>query len=113
MAETRSTDRSARVYRVDRFVVPPAAREEFLENVRRTHDLLRTLPGFVQDFVLEQSAGPGEFNLVTFVEWESAESIESAKSAVMAMQRERGFDPRELMARLGIRADIGNYRLLF
>lgn len=110
MIATRQTGPSARVYRVDRFIVPPAARGEFLENVRQTHDLLRALPGFVQDLMLEQSAGSGEFNLVTFVEWESAESVENARAAVKAAQARRSFDPQELMSRLGIRPDIGIYR---
>lgn len=70
MKQDHSLNRSERIYRVD-FVVPDHAREEFINRVRRTHELLRTQPGFLQDFVLEQSSGPGEFNFVTVVEWES------------------------------------------
>jgi len=51
-----------KIYRVDKFVVPSTAREEFLHKVRRTHAVLKAQPGFLQDFVLEQSSGPGEFN---------------------------------------------------
>jgi len=91
-------------YRVDKFVVPEQASEEFIGRVRNTHELLRTQPGSFQNFVLEQSAGPGEFNFVTFVEWESSEAIESARAAVMAMH------PQEMFARLGIKADLANYR---
>lgn len=104
--------KSERVYRVDKFVVPDHAREEFVSNVRKTHELLRTLPGFIQDFVLEQSSGPGEFNFVTIVEWDSAQSIENAKAAVMAMHAQTNFNPQELFARLGIKADLANYRQL-
>jgi hypothetical protein len=43
---------SERVYRVDKFIVPSGAREEFLEKARRTHALLKAQPGFLQDFVL-------------------------------------------------------------
>jgi heme-degrading monooxygenase HmoA len=68
MKRDRLTNESERIYRVDKFVVPDRAREEFLHKVRRTHELRRTLPGFLQDFVLEQSSGPGEFNVVTIVE---------------------------------------------
>jgi hypothetical protein len=45
---------SETVYRVDKFVVPPGAREEFLEKARRTHALLKAQPGFLQDFVIVQ-----------------------------------------------------------
>jgi heme-degrading monooxygenase HmoA len=101
---------SERFYRVDKFVVPNRAREEFLTRVRETHDLLRTLPGFLQDFILEQESGPGEFNCVTIVEWEDAKFVESAKSAVMTMRKQTSFNPEELFSRLGIKADLGNYR---
>lgn len=56
-----------RTYRVDKFKVPRAARNDFLERVLSIHELLRTQPGFVQDFVLEQVGGPGSFNIVTIV----------------------------------------------
>ncbi len=102
--------RSERIYRVDKFVVPDHAREEFVSNVQKTHELLRTLPGFIQDFVLEQSSGPGEFNFVTMVEWDSVKSIENAKAAVMALHAQTNFNPQEMFARLGIKADLANYR---
>ena len=47
------------VYRVDKFVVPDQAREEFWSHVRRTHLVLRDQPGFIADYLLEQIAGPG------------------------------------------------------
>lgn len=100
---------SGRVYRVDKFKVPAAARGEFLERVRMTHAVLRTVPGFVQDFLLDQTGGPGVFNFVTVVVWENAEAIERAKTVVAAKHKESGFDPKELLSRLGIEADLGVY----
>ncbi|WP_247003440.1 antibiotic biosynthesis monooxygenase family protein [Halosolutus gelatinilyticus] len=102
----------AHVYRVDKFDVPVEAIDEVLSNVRRTHDLLRDQPGFVQDLVLEQSGGPGRFNLVTIVEWESQEAIEDAKDAVRAMHERIGFDPQELITRFEIEADLATYTRL-
>ncbi len=102
--------KSKRIYRVDKFVVPDRAREEFISQVRNTHQLLRTLSGFLQDFVLERSSGPGEFNFVTIVEWDSVESIEKAKAAVMTMHKQMNFNPQEMFSRLGIKADLANYR---
>lgn len=97
-------------YRVDRFTVPEQALEEFLGRVRQTHELLRAQPGFLQDLLLEQSFVPGERNVMTIVEWESEEAIAAAKASVQAMHREAGFNPQELIARLGIRAEIASYR---
>ncbi len=66
-------------------------------------------PGFVRDVVLEQTSGPGRFNVVTLVEWQSQSAMEAAKAVVMAAHAKSGFKPQELFARLGIEADIANY----
>jgi|GraSoi_2013_40cm_1033754.scaffolds.fasta_scaffold00464_4 heme-degrading monooxygenase HmoA len=101
-----------RIYRVDKFVVPNGARDEFLHKARWTHALLKTQPGFLQDFVLEQSSGPGEFNFVTIVEWASQEAVENARAAAQALHREMNFNAQELFARAGIKADLANYKRL-
>lgn len=101
---------SDRIYRVDKFIVPRKAREEFIVRVRSAHKVLRTLPGFLQDFVLEQLSGPGEFNVVTIVEWDRAESMENAKAAVARRYKEMNFNPQEFIERSGIKTDIGEYK---
>lgn len=106
--QTKAT--SSAVYRVDRFVVPAPARDEFLANVRITHELLRTQPGFIRDFLLEKAMGPDAFSIITIAEWESPEAIAKARTEVRAAQQRRGFDPQELMSRLGIQADMAEYR---
>jgi hypothetical protein len=98
-----------RLYRIDKFKVPQSVRIEFLERVRTTHQLLRTLPGFVRDAVFEQTSGPGVFNFVTLVEWESAAALEGAKQVIMAKHAEREFNSGEMFTRLGIDADLANY----
>ena len=97
------------IYRIDKFCVPASARDEFLSRVRATHELLRTQPGFLRDAILEQASGPGQFNFVTIVEWAHAEALEPARQAVAALHQQMKFDAREMMTRLGIRADIANY----
>jgi len=97
-------------FRVDKFVVPAHAREGFLGKVRATHEVLRKRPGFVRDAISEQSSGPGEFNFVTIVEWENDDFFEGARQAVAALHRKMNFYPHQLITRLGIRADIANYK---
>ncbi len=87
-----NSNKPQRVYRVDRFIVPAPAREEFFEKALHTQRFLRSLPGFLQDFVLEQSSGNGEFKVVTIVEWDSMESVERARPIVMAMHKEIKFN---------------------
>lgn len=100
------------IYRVDKFIVPDNARREFIEKVRQTHTLLRNQPGFLQDFILEQSAGPGQFNIVTIVEWQNQQAVDQARGEVQALHRKTGFDPREMFTWYGIKADIANYSRL-
>jgi heme-degrading monooxygenase HmoA len=100
----------SQTYRIDRFVVPGQARDEFLSRVEATHALLRTQAGFLGDAILERASGPGEFNFVTIVRWENAEAMEPARQAVAALEEKMNFNPREMMAKLGIRADIANYK---
>ncbi|MBW9055023.1 antibiotic biosynthesis monooxygenase [Rhizobium mesosinicum] len=101
---------SGAFYRIDKFVVPAAAREEFLVNVMMTHKVLEAQDGFVNHNVLEQVAGPGEFNFVTVAEWENADVVERVRAVVAAAHKAANFDPQEMFARLGIRADLASYK---
>jgi heme-degrading monooxygenase HmoA len=101
---------SQKIYRLDKFVVPNQAREEFLAKVSKTHELLKDQPVFIQDFLLEQPSTSEEFNFVTLVEWQDAKSVENARAAVMAMHKSIGFNAQEMFTRLGIKADLGNYK---
>ncbi|HKB15301.1 MAG TPA: antibiotic biosynthesis monooxygenase [Planctomycetota bacterium] len=112
MMEARVSVRPDPVFRVDRFVVPQDARDEFLARVRETHVFLRDLRGFLGDLVLEQVSGPGESTFFTLVGWDDASSVEEAKAAVQARHEEGDDPPRRLFARLGIRADRAEYRLV-
>lgn len=109
MIEALIRQHPGQVYRVDKFKVPKPARDEFIQKVRITHEFIKTLPGFIQDFVFQQTGGPGEFNFVTVAVWESADAIDAAKKAVMAKHEEIGFKPNEMFDRLGIEADLANY----
>ncbi|TPM79115.1 antibiotic biosynthesis monooxygenase [Mesorhizobium sp. B2-3-3] len=110
MSETNHNVDSGSVFRVDKFVVPAAAREEILVKVRTTHELLRQQQGFLQDFVLEQFSGPGEFNLVTIVEWESQAAVDNVVPIVKVAHERIAFNPQETIARLGVKADVANYQ---
>lgn len=110
MTNTKTHNASERVCRVDKFIVPPQSCEAFVEKLKSTHALLKTMDGFVQDFVLQQCAGPGKFNVVTLVEWENAASIEKAKAIMAARYKKENFNPQEMFARLDITADRGDYQ---
>ena len=58
---------SEAVFRVDKFVVPAAAREEILRKVRATHELLRVQPGLTRRSYLA-GAGADERNRSRFAD---------------------------------------------
>lgn len=105
-----NTEPFGRLYRTDKYAVPAAARDEFLENAQATHTFLKTQPGFIQGFILEQADGPSEFNFVNFTEFEDSQALANAREAVTALHERKGFDPRAFQERLGIRADVGIYK---
>ena len=90
--------------------VPAAAREEFLVKVMMTHKVLQAQDGFIRHRVLEQVAGPGEFNFVTIAEWENTEVVEQRAGSGHCRAGGREFSPQEMFERLGIRADIAGYK---
>ena len=109
MTSPINSERVRRFFRVGKFKVPAAARAEFLSGVRAIHAFLRTLPGFVEDFILEQTGGPGAFNFVTVVIWRDEQSLASAKAAAAERYRAIGFDPAEFLRRLNIDSDLAIY----
>ena len=112
MNDIRPNTPSSHFYRIDRFVVPASGRTEFLDRVTTTHELLRNQDGFVRDLIVEQQSGPSEFNIVTLVEWTDQSVVEHVSAAVAKLHAAIGFDPHEMIGRLGIRADIAGYHEL-
>ncbi|MBV8643957.1 MAG: antibiotic biosynthesis monooxygenase [Candidatus Eremiobacteraeota bacterium] len=98
------------VYRIDSFLVPLAARDEFLARVTPTHELLRQQDGFVRDFLVERTVDETHCSIITIVEWASADATNGVFPKVQALHRAQNFDPHALMQRLGITANLGLYR---
>lgn len=97
------------LYRVDKFAVPPDSLPVFLDRVHQVDRLLAKQPGCLQNLVLTQIQGPGEFNVVTLVEWADAAAMAQARAAMQAHYVREGFDPTIFMTNLGIRGDLSVY----
>lgn len=100
---------SASLHRIDKFVVPPDVVPAFVAQMQRIQQTLRSLPGCLRQMVLTQNGGPGEFNVITLVEWDSAEAVAHAQRIVQRQFAEEGFNPAEFVRAHGIRADLGFY----
>jgi heme-degrading monooxygenase HmoA len=99
-------------FRVDKFIVPEAARGAFIQAVDDNEAVLRSQPGFVGHSLLEQVGGPGAYNFVTVAEWESDAYVPAAAAAIARNHAMRCFDRNLFFATHGITADIASYRLL-
>jgi heme-degrading monooxygenase HmoA len=100
---------STSLFRVDKFAVPPASLGAFLERVQSVDRLLARQPGCRQNILLTQTEGPGEFNVVTIVEWASAEAMARAKATMQVHYASEGFAPAVFMKSLGVRGDLSVY----
>lgn len=97
------------IYRIDKFIVPPAAMSAFMARARKVQSMLGALPGCGQNLVLTQTGGPGEFNVVTIAEWADERALADAKASMQAHYAQEGFDADAFMKQLGVRADLGVY----
>ncbi len=100
---------STSVFRIDKFVVPADVLPTLMERVRHSQRMLSAVPGCQQNLVLTQTGGAGEFNVMTIVEWESADALNAAKAVVQETYAQEGFDPTEFLQSLGVRMDVGIY----
>jgi heme-degrading monooxygenase HmoA len=99
-----------RYFRIDRFTgIPAHGREEFLDRVRSTQKMLRAQDGYVRGYVLEQPGDAQTSTILTFAEWESADVVPRVTLAVAEFHRAQGYDPNDLLGRLGISVERGSY----
>lgn len=96
---------------IDRFTMPVTARPEFFERMKINRDLIHSLPGFIKDEVFERCEGD-TFYIVTTAFWEDTGAIENAKSAVIGQYKREGLDMQEMLRRLSITIDRGQFTKL-
>lgn len=97
-------------YRIDKFIVPAAAKTAFLHRIQRTHALLDSLPGCQQNLVLVGGETEQQLELVTVVQWQDAAACAAAKAKVQRHYLDEGFEPAAFMRELGVRADMGSFQ---
>jgi heme-degrading monooxygenase HmoA len=78
---------------IDTFIVPEESINEFLEQVRKSASLLRTLPGFVEGLVCEKTHGESPNNVVTTAVWQDEEAFQNAKTSAAEAFQADGLRP--------------------
>jgi predicted ester cyclase len=94
---------------IDKFFVPAAAINEFRERTQLNRDLIKKLPGFIEDAAYEYKDNDGNLVCVTVAMWQNNEALNNAKEAVQAEYKKQGFDAPAMLKRLNITVDRGVY----
>ena len=94
---------------IDRFVIPAAAKSEFLERANINRKFIKALPGFVGDNAYEEDSGT-ELRIVTVAVWASEEAFQNARASVTEYYKQQGFDMPALIKRLHIQMERGIYK---
>ena len=95
---------------VDKFIVPEESKEQFLEQVHKSANLLRTLPGFIEGFVYEKTDGETCHNVLTTAVWKDEEAFQNAKKNAAEGFKKIGFNPPEIMKILKVQIERAIYR---
>lgn len=94
---------------IDQFVVPEGALEEFLKHAQFSASLVKTRPGFVEGYIFRRAGQGGRVNVVTTAVWANQAAMEDAKRTISEEFAKIGFNPPEIMQRLGVQIERGVY----
>ena len=97
---------------IDKFIVPEESKASFRAEVRKSAAFLRTLPGFVEGFVYENTDLTSPQNVVTTAVWKDEEAFQNAKKSAAEGFRKMGFNPLQIMKNLKVEIERGVYRRL-
>ncbi|HEV2700453.1 MAG TPA: hypothetical protein VGV09_02395 [Steroidobacteraceae bacterium] len=95
---------------IDQFMLQEVAVEEFLRHAHFSANIVKTRPGFKEGYVFRRTAGDGRVKIVTTAVWTSDAAMEEAKRSISTEFAEIGFDPAQIMKRLGVQIERGIYR---
>ena len=95
---------------IDQFVVPEAAVEEFLRHAYFSANVVKTRPGFVEGYVFKRTNGDGRVNVITTAVWASQAAMDAARKSISEEFAKIGFNPPEIMQRLGVQIERGIYQ---
>jgi steroid delta-isomerase-like uncharacterized protein len=100
------------VYFVDKFFISEEAKEEFYQRMNFNRKFIKNLPGFIEDEVYEKVDENGNIKLITIAKWANRQALNEAKSVVQAEYKKQGFNPQEMMKRLGVTMERDEFKLV-
>ncbi len=110
VTETKNHSASMPQFFIDKFFVLAAAIETFKARTKINRDLIKTIPGFIEDHIYESIDEQGNLTCVTVATWSSAEALSKAKEVVQAEYKKEGFNPAAMLQELHITMERGIFR---
>lgn len=104
-------DSSTQKVFIDKFVIPPSGKNEFLDRMTINRNFIRNLDGFIRDDVYERTDDSGNIIVMTIAIWENEEVLDQAKKRVQKKYQEEKFDMKEMFDRLNITMERNTYHL--
>jgi predicted ester cyclase len=95
-------DHPDQVQFIDRFFVPAAAKEAFLERMKINRNFIKTLSGFIGDEAYVSTDQEGNLICITVALWSNIESVQKAKDLVQEEYKKQGFDLPSFLSRYKI-----------
>jgi steroid delta-isomerase-like uncharacterized protein len=95
---------------IDRFFVPASAIQPFEQRMKINRELIKTLPGFINDEVYRQYDKNGNLICITIAKWEGEEALSKAKETVQKEYEKQNFNPAKMFQELGITLDRNTYK---
>ena len=95
---------------IDRFTVLEASKVAFLAEVRKSAAFPRTLPGFVDGYIHEDTRGESRHNVITTAAWKDEDAFQNAREKAAEEFQRIGFNPPEIMKKLKVEIERGVYR---
>ncbi len=95
---------------IDKFAFPEESKAKLMEAARRSSEIIRNLPGFVEAYVYESADTERKPSLVTVAVWKDETSFENARKLVAESYKRIGFDPQSTMHSLNVTIERGVYR---
>lgn len=94
---------------IDKFTIPPEARDEFISRMEFNRSFIKNLPGFIEDAVYMRTDENGNIVYVTIAVWKNESVLKLAKEAVQAEYRKHEFDLEKMFKRLRIIKERASY----
>jgi multidrug efflux pump subunit AcrA (membrane-fusion protein) len=94
---------------IDAFVVPEGSRAAFLTQAQKAQAVVKTMAGYVEGAIYEETGTDSPYNVITVAVWESEAAFEQAKIEVPRIYEQQGINPKAALDELDVQLIRATY----